>query len=87
MTGHRAPVMQPPPVTSSGAESEDIMTQQEFYKAGIERSNRTGETLADIIKAGEPATMNDMRALLKMLRLDTLPEPARSLAEELKRKI
>lgn len=60
------------------------MTMQEFYNAAISRCNRTGETLADIIKAGEPAQINDVRALLKMLRMDVLPEPARSLAEKLK---
>ena len=33
------------------------------------------------------AKVNDMRALLKMLRMDVLPEPARSLAEKLVREI
>jgi hypothetical protein len=32
----------------------------------------------------ETSTINDVRALLKMLRFDQLPEPARSLAENLK---
>lgn len=35
----------------------------------------------------EPSIINDMRALLKMLRMDVLPEPARSLAERLRREI
>jgi hypothetical protein len=60
---------------------------QEFYKAGIARSNRTGETLEQIINGTMPETVNDVRALLKMLRMDVLPEPTRSLAESLKRKI
>lgn len=66
------------------------MTMQEFYNAAINRCNRTGETLEDIIKAGEPSQINDMRALLKMLPTQgaiALPEPARSLAEKLKKEI
>jgi hypothetical protein len=44
-------------------------------------------TGAPIVNEYEPRTINDMRALLKMLRTDVLPEPARSLAEKLRREI
>jgi hypothetical protein len=63
------------------------VNKNEFYNAAISRCNRTGETLEDIIKAGEPSRMNDIKALLKMIRTDILPEPARSLAEKLRREI
>ena len=33
------------------------------------------------------SVINDIRALLQMIRIDVLPEPVRSLAENLKRKI
>jgi DNA-directed RNA polymerase subunit F len=61
------------------------MTMQEFYRAAIKRAIRTGETLDQIVNGIQPETINDMRALLKMLRTDVLPEPARSLAEKLRR--
>ena len=35
----------------------------------------------------EESTVNDIRALLKMLRMDTLPEPVRGLAEKILREI
>jgi hypothetical protein len=35
----------------------------------------------------ESSTINDMRAFLKMIRFDQLPEPARSLAESLKSRL
>ena len=35
----------------------------------------------------EESTVNDIRALLKMLRMDTLPEPVRGLAEKLLREL
>jgi hypothetical protein len=63
------------------------MTMQEFYKAGISRSIRTGETLEQIANGIQPETINDMRALLEMIRFDQLPEPARTLAEKVKSRI
>jgi hypothetical protein len=42
---------------------------------------------APIVNEYEPRTINDMRALLKMIRFDQLPEPARSLAERLRREV
>lgn len=63
------------------------MTMQEFYHAGIDRACRTGETLTEIVNGTMPETINDMRALLKMIRFDQLPEPARSLAEKLSRRM
>lgn len=44
-------------------------------------------TGAPIVSEYEPRTTNDMRALLKMIRTDQLPEPARSLAEKLRREL
>lgn len=35
----------------------------------------------------EPSIINDVRALLKMIRFDQLPEPARSLAERVKERV
>ena len=62
------------------------MTMQEFYQAGINRSKQTGETLEQIINDNQPKDINDVKALLKMLRFDVLPEPVRSLAESLNRR-
>lgn len=59
------------------------MTMQEFYQAGINRSMETGETLEQIINDNKPKDINDVKALLRMLRFDVLPEPVRSLAESL----
>jgi hypothetical protein len=49
-----------------------------------DQCKRTG---SPIVNEYEPRTINDMRALIKMLRPDALPEPARSLAEKLQREI